>query len=177
MELKKLCEPFPLCDLEWRVQSCGQKEASYWVRVLCYVTNRAIMERLDGVCGPQNWRNEFREWGGNNRGVLCGIGIKIGDEWVTKYDGAENTEIEAIKGGISSAMKRAAVQWGIGRYLYKLEEAWGNVNPQGAYSAKTKEGKWFKWDPPRLPAWALPPPNGKPTSHSQSLRPGPPSSS
>ena len=110
MELKKLCEPFPEQDIEWRVQSCGQKKAEFWVKVLAYVTNRAIMERLDNVVGPENWQNLFREWSvGNQHGVLCGLSIRVEKEWITKYDGAENTDIEAIKGGISSAMKRAAV--------------------------------------------------------------------
>ena len=53
-------------------------------------------------------------------------------------------------------MKRAAVQWGIGRYLYDLESAWGNVEQNGKNSQKTKQGEWFKWSPPQLPAWALP---------------------
>ena len=53
-------------------------------------------------------------------------------------------------------MKRAAVQWGIGRYLYKLEESWINANENGAYRGKTKDGTTFKWDAPELPAWALP---------------------
>lgn len=52
----------------------------------------------------------------NNGGVECGISIKIDGEWITKWDAAENTQVEAVKGGRSGAMKRAAVQWGIGRY-------------------------------------------------------------
>jgi len=53
-------------------------------------------------------------------------------------------------------MKRAAVQWGIGRYLYNLEEGWADVHPGGNYSGKTPDNKWFKWSPPQLPKWAVP---------------------
>ena len=53
-------------------------------------------------------------------------------------------------------MKRAAVQWGLGRYLYDLEEGWAQAHEGGRFSAKTKDGKWFKWDPPTLPEWAVP---------------------
>ena len=88
------------------------------------------------------------------------------DEWVTKWDGAENTDIEAVKGGLSGAMKRAAVQWGIGRYLYKLEESWINANENGAYRGKTKDGTPFKWDAPSLPSWALPK-SSKSETHSE----------
>ena len=39
-------------------------------------------------------------------------------EWITKSDGADDSNIEGAKGGISDALKRAAVLFGIGRYLY-----------------------------------------------------------
>ncbi|MCP5002531.1 MAG: hypothetical protein GY941_01065, partial [Planctomycetes bacterium] len=56
--------------------------------------------------------------------TICYISIKIGDEWVTKSDGAGDTKVEAEKGSISDAFKRAAVKWGIGRYLYSLDAVW-----------------------------------------------------
>jgi hypothetical protein len=124
--------------------------------VLAYVTNRAIMERLDNVCGPEGWRNEYIA--GPSGGLLCGLSIKVEDEWITKWDGAENTDIESVKGGLSNAMKRAAVQWGIGRYLYNLDATYVNANPNGKHWQKGKQGKYdsFKWDAPALPTWALP---------------------
>lgn len=154
MDLSKLKEPFKKEDIEWRLQQSGETNGRIWGKCLAYVTVRAIETRLDEVCGAENWKNEFKE--GPNGGILCGISIKIGDEWITKWDGSENTDFESVKGGLSGAMKRSAVQWGIGRYLYDLEEGWAVVSENGIYSGKTKEGKWFKWNPPVLPAWALP---------------------
>ncbi len=86
-------------------------------------------------------------------GVECGISIKIDSEWVTKWDAAENTQVEAVKGGRSGAMKRAAVQWGIGRYLYNLEEGFAQTSldkKQGWHRAKLKDGTGFYWLPPSL---------------------------
>jgi len=154
MNLKLLSEPFPEQDIEWRVQDCGEKNGKIWARVLAYVTNRAIMERLDDVVGIESWKNEYLP--GPSGGVVCGISIKIGDEWVTKWDGAENSNIEGVKGGLSNSMKRAAVQWGIGRYLYKLEAGFAEISEAGRMSGKLKSGNWFRWDPPFLPEWALP---------------------
>lgn len=168
---EQLSQPFPPEDIEWRVQRSGVKNNKVWAMVLAYVTNRAIMDRLDSVVGPANWRNEFAP--GPGGGVVCGLSLRINDEWVTKWDGAENTDIESVKGGLSGAMKRAAVQWGIGRYLYKIENGWANVHANGSHSDAAKgDGSkkvYFKWDPPPLPAWALPeghPPqkNGAPAS-------------
>ena len=157
MELHKLAEPFPAKDIEWRVSRAGERNGKPWARVLAYVTNRAIMDRLDNVCGIENWRNEYTA--APSGGVLCGISIRVGDDWITKWDGAENTDIESVKGGLSGAMKRAAVQWGIGRYLYNLTEDFAVISDNGShYQPADKKGKYpaFKWDPPSLPAWAVP---------------------
>lgn len=159
-DLSRLKEPFPADDVEWRIGRAGKSDSGVWAMCLAYITNRAIMDRLDAVCEPGNWRNEYRDAPAG--GVLCGISIRIGEEWVTKWDGAENTDMEAVKGGLSSAMKRAAVQWGIGRYLYNLTEGWAKVSANGENHGKTKDNVAFRWDPPALPAWALPGGLGKP---------------
>lgn len=158
IELDKLKEPFSLFDVEWRIQSAG-KTSKVWAMCLVYVTNRAIMDRLDDVCGPENWKNEYAP--APDGGILCGISIRLDGEWITKWDGAEKTAIDAVKGGLSGSMKRAGVQWGIGRYLYKVKENWAKVSPDGEYKGAYKDkdtNKYvnFKWTPPSLPAWALP---------------------
>ncbi|MFE4125394.1 Rad52/Rad22 family DNA repair protein [Kosakonia sp. YIM B13605] len=158
MELDRLDDPFTTDDIEWRIQQAGKNNNGIWAKVLAYVTNRAIMKRLDDVCGKAGWRNEYRDIP-NNGGVECGISIKVDGEWITKWDAAEQTQVEAVKGGRSGAMKRAAVQWGIGRYLYNLEEGFATVSPDrkpGFIYARSKDVGAFYWLPPSLPSWALP---------------------
>ena len=58
IDLNLLDEPFPTEDIEWRVQQCGKTDNGPWAMVLCYVTNRAIMKRLDDVCGKSGWKND-----------------------------------------------------------------------------------------------------------------------
>lgn len=155
MNLDDLDAPFASEDIEWRIQQAGKNNNGIWAKVLAYVTNRAIMKRLDEVCGKAGWRNEYRDIP-NNGGVECGISIKVEGEWITKWDAAENTQVEAVKGGRSGAMKRAAVQWGIGRYLYNLEEGFAVVSATrapGFHYAKSKEVGQFYWKAPALPAW------------------------
>jgi len=158
VNLSSLKHPFPATDIEWRVQRSGMRDGKPWAMVLAYVTNRAIMDRLDAIVGPESWCNRFEP--GPDGGVVCGLSIKIGDEWVTKWDGAHNTEIESVKGGLSSAMKRAAVQWGIGRYLYRLPTTWAEFHENGKNrdGIKQNDGKklYYKWDAPPLPSWAIP---------------------
>lgn len=142
--MKRLQEPFPYSDIEWRVGSTTKDKTKGLA--LAYVTNRAIQNRLDEIFGPFGWRNEYKEWKGNSQ--LCGISIKHEGEWITKWDGASDSNQEAVKGGLSDSMKRAAYQWGIGRYLYKIPQTWCEIKPVGkSYALKNN---------PPLPKWALP---------------------
>ena len=87
---------------------------------------------------------------------------KNNDEWITKWDGADKTNFEATKGGLSDSMKRAAYQWGIGRYLYQLDEMivkCSNIKvPAWNFAKVKKDGKyvWMYWQTPEMPKWALP---------------------
>jgi hypothetical protein len=163
INLDLLKNPFGEKEIEWRVQSAGYgSDQKIWAIVLPYVNNRAIQNRLDEVCGPENWNVDFKQ--GPDGGVLCGLSIKIKNQWITKWDGAENTEFEAVKGGISNSQKRSACQWGVGRYLYKIPINFAIISNDGKYKGSFKEDKrnknsktiYFKWDPPELPKWALP---------------------
>lgn len=147
MKIEKLKEPFPVNDIEWRIQQSGLYNDNPWGICLAYISNRAIMDRLDEIVGAENWTNEFSK--SPNGGVLCRIGIRFKDEWVFKSDGAENTDIEAVKGGLSNSMKRAGVQWGIGRYLYKLPSTFATFTESGRYKAKI-QNRTYKWNPPKL---------------------------
>lgn len=181
MDLNKLREPFKPEDLEWRVQQAGESNGRLWARVVAYVDNRAIMDRLDEVVGPENWRNEYHY--GPNGAVMCGLSLRIKhthegvqylSEWVTKWDGSENTDIEAVKGGLSGAMKRAAVQWGIGRYLYDLPPGYAEIVPEGQRGRYFNKKPQFGWNPPKLPAWALPPVPLTPGQQAKPLASDPP---
>lgn len=156
-ELKK---PFGYEDIEWRVARVGQGNNGPWAQVLAYVTNRAIQDRLDSVFTPFGWDNEYRP--GPQGGIICGISVYFDGEKRTKWDGAENTQVESVKGGLSDSMKRAAVQWGIGRYLYRLPAVQYAVIEQSRDKAmhyqpanKNKGTAAFYWNPPGLPDWAV----------------------
>jgi len=95
MKLDKLTAKIKPHEIQWRVQSKGNGKTT----VVPYLTNRCVMERFDEQFGATE-------------------SVNVDGNWVTKYDGADETNIEATKGGFSDSMKRAAVQWGLGRDLY-----------------------------------------------------------
>lgn len=164
-KLQTLAEPFPEEEVSWRIDRGGVRDdGTPWAKVLPYIDNRTIIDRLDKVLGPTKWCNEFKP--GPAGGVLCGISIKVDNHsWVSKWDGADNTKYEPIKGGLSGAMKRAGSMWGIGRYLYDVKATYAIISNDGRIRSTIKykdrqtrkeESLQIRWDPPPLPLGALP---------------------
>lgn len=121
-----LSAPFSSSDIEWRVSATNAEKTKGLA--VPYVTNRAIQNRLDDTVGIDGWYNDFRPWK-NGSAQLCGISIFFPqlEQCLTKWDGADDSEFESVKGGLSDSMKRAAVEWSIGRYLYGMTQVWVTI--------------------------------------------------
>ena len=123
--LVRLKAPFPADKLSWRI---GQKNKDKTkAMMLVYIDSRDVQDRLDEVCG-MDWSDSYSEVRGR---LVCSITIN----GVTRTDGAGDTDFEAEKGGLSDAFKRAAVKWGVGRYLYdaKNYNTWVNCKDMPDY--------------------------------------------
>lgn len=132
-------------EIEWRVQS---QTSTGKLIVVPYINNRCVMHRFDAAFGPENWTSEFREI---SNGFICKLTVIIKNGEYTRIihreDGASKTNIEPEKGGISDAMKRAAVQFGLGRCLYDyprvMIECEGKFIPDWAYEKLDKLVTWI----------------------------------
>lgn len=139
IDLNKLAEPFPPEKVEYRIGATSPDKKRGMA--LAYIDARDVMDRLDEVCGPENWQRRYSH--AHNK-TICEIGIRI-DDWVWKADGAGDTDVEAEKGAISTAFKRAAVNWGIGRYLYDMGSPWVDIEPKGKTHVFTKQAlQWLQ---------------------------------
>jgi hypothetical protein len=135
----KLMAPFPPDRVSWRVGSTTQDKKKGLA--FGYIDARDVMQRLDEVCGPENWQNNYTIAGA---AIVCNIGIRMpSGDWVWKADGAGATDVEAEKGMMSDAFKRAAVRFGIGRYLYDIPATWVTIEPMGK-SYKIADGEHAK---------------------------------
>ena len=144
--IKSLLErPFDPRHIHWRVGATNSGDKQQGI-ALAYLDARDVMRRLDQVCGLDGWQCNYSGHAGKS--MICNIGIKIGDAWLWRANGAGATDIEAEKGQISDAFKRAAVMWGIGRYLYSLPNIWVPITKRGKSHVIT--------EPPQLPGWATP---------------------
>ncbi|MDG3004155.1 Rad52/Rad22 family DNA repair protein [Paludisphaera mucosa] len=103
----------PFANDEVRSRSQGGRDFQY-------VTARTVMNRLDEVLGPENWWDEYTPM---ENAVICKLSIRLPDGTaLTKSDAggftttADTSDYE--KSGFSDAFKRAAVKFGVARYLY-----------------------------------------------------------
>ena len=125
--ISKLKEPFTEEQLEFKVGATNKDKTMGLA--LPYVEARAIQDRLDEIVGFNNWKASYREV---KDGFLCSLSLRINNEWISKEDGAQLTDYESVKGGISSAFKRVASSgFGIGRYLYAVRTQWFPIVPKG----------------------------------------------
>lgn len=136
MNLEKLSEPFPESQISWRAQVVSKDGTK--AMALAYIDARDVITRLNSVCGVAGWQCRYSH---ADQKTVCDIGIKVGNEWIWKANGAGDTDIEAEKGALSDAFKRAAVLWGIGLYLYDMPCPWV---PCESYESNGKK-KWSKW--------------------------------
>jgi hypothetical protein len=90
-------------------------------RSLPYITARTIMNRLDDVLGPSNWWDDYQPL---EHSVICRLTVRLPDgTTLTKCDAGGYAGMadpgDDDKSGFADAFKRAAVKFGVGRYLYR----------------------------------------------------------
>lgn len=156
---QKLKAKFPQDELKSRILRSGlnQKTGKIWAEIALYVDARQIQDRLDEVVGFANWKTEYTT---SDKGVVCNLILKINGEWIGKQNGSDYSDIEAFKGGISGALVRAGVDWGIGRYLYDCKNIYAEISDTKKdgwnYAKDKKSDKEFYWRVPKLPDHFLP---------------------
>lgn len=124
---------------------------------LPYVDARYVQDTLDLSCGPFGWQTKIEDIGGF---VCVGIGILNPDSqaWVWRWDTGQDEPTEKAdwddegeamsiggKSVVSRGIKRAGVQWGIGRDIYDLPKRRQPIKPLNS------RGKFTGWDRTRKP--------------------------
>lgn len=138
---EKLQAPFHASEIKFFATALTKDKTKG--KVAPYADARAFMERLDNVLGPENWSTAYEVLDQTRCAVECRLSIKVGDAWVTKANvgypnegkDADNADKEPLKAAYSDALKRACVEWGVGRFLYdmKLKQDWLPVDEWGKF--------------------------------------------
>jgi hypothetical protein len=139
-----LSAPFDPKDIKFKPQMVKNNRAL----AMAYIDARLIQDRLDTVLGVENWEDAYKILPDGS--VMCRLRIKLGDRWISKTDVGSPSEQpdvgDRLKAAFSDALKRAAVKFGIGRYLYRLSAQWVDYDPVKKQFTQL----------PQLPAFAIP---------------------
>jgi hypothetical protein len=129
---KGLREPFDPADVDFRVQGRVNEQTGR-AQVVAYIDARMVQDRLDDVVGAGNWSFDWEPVVIDKgevqvaKGTLTILGV-------SKADAGTASNFEQSLGAVSHCFKRAAVHWGVGRYLYDLPMSWVQVEKNGRIS-------------------------------------------
>lgn len=122
-----LAAPFEPREVKYKPQMVKNNRCL----AMAYIDARLIQDRLDDVLGVENWEDAYKILADGS--VMCRLRVKLGDRWITKTDVGSPSEQpdggDRLKAAFSDALKRAAVKFGIGRYLYRLPAEWVDYDP------------------------------------------------
>lgn len=118
--LTELRRPFTPGAVKWKIQTNPRPEQNKKAMIVAHIDARLVAARLNMVA-PE-WSDEFEE--GLHGSVLCRLTVcghtRTDVGWDEARDGEGNVTDAGIKGLYSDAFKRAAVQFGVGAFLYSL---------------------------------------------------------
>lgn len=139
--IRELGRPFPPEALHWKVQA--HRPNQEMALVVVYVSARAVIERLNDAVGL-GWSTRFGpevlalpyfdlkdRQAREERGIACALHIFD----AVRMDVGTPSSTEPLKGMFSDALKRAAVQYGLGAYLYRFPRVRARMN-----------GAFISWD-------------------------------
>ncbi len=142
--LRRLAAPFRAEQISWKPQNLYPRENPTRALAVAYVDARDVAERLDEVLGF-NWEFSWEPVGEVH--VHGKLTLIIDNQRITREDVGEIGEGDqaGLKAAVSDALKRCAVLFGVGRYLYRLPRVWVGYDAQKKQMTET----------PQLPDWAL----------------------
>ncbi len=117
----QLRAPFDPTAVDFRPQ--GNPNSSGKAQAVCYIDARVVADRLDAVVGPGAWSFHYEPLIVEKGEIQLAKGA-LTIHGITKEDVGDGSNFATSKGCVSDALKRAAVLWGVGRYLYEIESEW-----------------------------------------------------
>ena len=145
-----LVAPFLSYYVKWRAMRVSRDKKR--ALAAAYIDSRAVMDRLDYVFGKRGWSPHYTV---TPKGLMCDLTVTWADGTVTTKSalGHAGGGIDiGEKGDESDALKRAAVVYGVGRYLYRMPSPWVDYDDRAKRLTRL----------PPLPDWADP--KGDPTA-------------
>lgn len=140
----KLAAPFAAAEIQWRAIAVKGHSAL----AAPYVDARAVMRRLDEVLGVDGWQDSYAPL--VNGCVVCTLRVHVEQGWIERadvgspfhrrgrslfrrlwsaFDADGDEDGNVTKSAYSDALKRAAVKFGVARYLDRVLKVWVEYDP------------------------------------------------
>lgn len=151
----KLREPFDVRFIGWRINNYSSDKTR--ALITFHIDARAVQHRLNEVLGVDGWSFTFSELE-KDQGVHGKLSIKMcpdGEDLMTSEKVTEVTredvgyatstdKKEWYKDAVSDALKRCAVHFGVGHFLYALPQLWIDLNQPGQKYLTDKQNEECK---------------------------------
>jgi hypothetical protein len=155
---KDLQKPFDFTDVSWKINNYNGDKTK--ANITFHLDARAVQNRLNEVVGLLNW-DFIAEPSDKDHGVRGTLILRaegkqaerddIGYPNLTKTDvttalSGKTAKDQQYKDAYSDALKRCAVHFGIGMYLYRLGNLWIELDSAGQkYLNKEQDTYIKKW--------------------------------
>jgi hypothetical protein len=106
-----------------------------------FLDKNMVTQRLDDVFGIDGWQDKPMLQADGT--VFNELSVLINSEWITRGDVGTKSQVEKEKGAATDSLKRAAVKFGIGRYLSELPATFcpAKVGSNGKHSPVDDKGR------------------------------------
>lgn len=142
---KKLRQPFDLRFISWKINNYNHDKTK--ALIIFYLDARAVQHRLNEVLGVQGWSFSFSELD-KDEGVHGKLTVNFLSPDAEKATSRDDCVIQEVtredvgyaattektdwyKDAVSDALKRCAVHFGVGHFLYALPHLWVELNQPG----------------------------------------------
>jgi hypothetical protein len=131
-----LAAPFDVSEVKFKPAVVSGNRAL----ALHYVDARVVQDRLDAVLGVAGWQDAYKVL--EDGSVVCRLSCLIGGKWLQKMDVGSPSEQpdggDRLKAAFSDVLKRVAVKFGVGRYLYRLPQQWADYDAHKKQFVRTQ---------------------------------------
>lgn len=146
---KQLREPFVLKYISWKINNYNRDQTK--AMITFHIDARAVQHRLNEVLGVDGWSFSYseleRDLGVHGKLTIYPPRTATEAREVTREDvgyPSSPNKSEWYKDAVSDALKRCAVHFGVGHFLYALPSLWLELTEPGQRYLTEEQDKYCR---------------------------------
>jgi hypothetical protein len=140
----ELRKPLALQFISWKPNVFNRDRTR--AQITFHIDARAVQHKLNESLGIDGWNFTFVP--GRDAGIYGRLVVRINDREVIREDVGypQNPDKDdRDKDAVSDALKRCAVHFGVGHFLYALPDKWVDWNPEQRGLTDSQNDEIRKW--------------------------------